>query len=200
MGIYSVKPAFRRLLRPVVPRLVRAGISADALTWSGLVFSGMTGAALWLGRGGGAWLLAIPVGALLRTATNALDGLVAIEAGTARAFGEVFNEVADRAGDAVIFLPAMAVVGVPDPLVAATVAAVLITSFAGNAARGAGGERVYAGVMGKPDRMLLVGIAALVAFAVEDHSMVFEVMFWVMLVGSIATFGARIRAAHRQFE
>jgi len=197
MGIYAVKPAFQRLLRPTANRLAAAGMSADALTWAGLVFCGIGGVAFWLGRDGTVWLLGVAVAALLRTIANALDGMVAVATGSSHPLGEWFNEVADRVGDAVFFLPIMTVTGVPDPLVAGTLAVVLTVSFAGNAVKAAGGERIYGGVMGKPDRMFLLGSAALIGFGVEDHSVAIEVVLWIILAGAVATFVARMRMARK---
>jgi CDP-diacylglycerol--glycerol-3-phosphate 3-phosphatidyltransferase len=197
VGIYAVKPAFQRLLQPVARRLAAGGVGADALTWAGLAFSSVAGAGFWLGRDGAVWLLAVPSAALLRTAANALDGLVAVQAGSSHPRGEVFNEVSDRVGDTVIFLPVMAVAGVPDPLVAASLSCALITSFLGNAAKAAGGSRIYAGVMGKPDRMFVLGLGALVAFVADDHAAVIEWSLWVVLVGSLATFLVRVRLVRK---
>ena len=120
MGIYSLKPAFRRALSPVARLMIRAGVSADALTASGLAFAALAGLGVWLGRAGGGWLLLVPVGAFLRTATNALDGMVASTTGTARPLGDVFNEVADRFGDVAVLLPFVLVSDVNDVLVAGT--------------------------------------------------------------------------------
>src|SRR5205823_12277050 len=46
------------------------------------------------------WLLAVvPIVAVVRTALNALDGMVARDTGLARPWGEVFNELCDRFAD-----------------------------------------------------------------------------------------------------
>ncbi|MCH6546990.1 MAG: peptidylprolyl isomerase [Gemmatimonadetes bacterium] len=73
MGIYAIKPAFRRLLTPVAAAMTRLGVSADAVTTAGLVFAGLAGLGVWLGREGSAWLLLVPLAAFLRTAANGLD-------------------------------------------------------------------------------------------------------------------------------
>jgi len=198
VGIYAIKPAFRRMLSPVTAAIVRAGISADAITGLGLGFAAAAGVGVWLGRDGSLWLLLVPAGALLRTAANAIDGMVAIATGTARPVGEVFNEVADRLGDAAMFLPILFVREVPPALVAGTVAAALITAYLGVTVKAAGGERVYAGVMGKPDRMLVLGVAAIVAVVMDDPGLVFSWALWIVLAGAVLTFGVRTAEAVRQ--
>src|SRR5262249_56760615 len=49
LGIYSIKPAFGRALGPVERALIRAGVSADALTAAGFVFAAAAGIGVWLG-------------------------------------------------------------------------------------------------------------------------------------------------------
>jgi CDP-diacylglycerol--glycerol-3-phosphate 3-phosphatidyltransferase len=197
LAIYSLKPAFRRALAPVEHALVRAGVSADAITVAGVFFAGLAGLGVWLGRDGNLWLLLVPAGAFLRTAANALDGLVAARTGTARPLGEVLNETADRVGDVVAFLLVALVPGVNDILVAGTLAAMLVSSFLGVAIKAAGGRRVYSGIMGKPDRMLVLGVAALVAMFV-DPGATFLAALWIVMIGSLVTIAQRAIVARRE--
>jgi CDP-diacylglycerol--glycerol-3-phosphate 3-phosphatidyltransferase len=187
MGIYSIKPAFRKLLKPVEQLMVHRGISADALTITGLAFAGVAGFGLWAGRAGNGWLLLVPLGAFLRMAANALDGMVATSTGTARPAGEVLNEVTDRIGDVAVFLPLTLVPGVSDALVAASLSAMLVASYVGIAIKAAGGPRVYSGIMGKPDRMFVVGAAALIAVPMDDPGTVFDWALAIILAGAVVT-------------
>lgn len=187
MGIYSIKPAFRNLLKPLEQLMVHRGISADALTITGLAFAGVAGFGLWVGRVGNGWLLLVPLGAFLRMAANALDGMVASSTGTARPAGEVLNEVTDRIGDVAVFLPLTLVPGVSDALVAASLSAMLVASYVGIAIKAAGGPRVYSGIMGKPDRMFVVGAAALIAVPMDDPGTVFDWALAIILAGAVVT-------------
>src|SRR4051812_50059257 len=95
-GIYLLKPTFQRSLGGIERWLIARRVHPD---W-------LTGAALVLSIGGGGclyfaperlWLLAlVPIVALVRTALNALDGLVARETGLARAWGGGLDEPSDR--------------------------------------------------------------------------------------------------------
>ena len=79
--------------------------------------------------------------------------------------GEVWNEVGDRLGD-VLFIGALAFVPAVGPGARARrprIAAVL-ASFVGLAARAAGGRRLYGGVLSKPGRMIVLAVAAPLAF------------------------------------
>jgi CDP-diacylglycerol--glycerol-3-phosphate 3-phosphatidyltransferase len=191
-----VKPAFRAALRPLGGALVRAGVSADAVTLAGLAFAGLAGLGVWLGREGDVWLLLVPLGAFLRTAANALDGMVAQATETGHPLGEVLNETADRLADVAVFLPVGLVPGVPSLLVTGALAAMLTVSFLGVVVKAAGGPRVAAGVMGKPDRMFVAGAAAIVALWV-DPGRVFTWALWVVTVGCLVTLLQRAVAARR---
>ena len=197
MAIYALKPAFRKALAPIGRGLIGAGISADAVTVSGVVFAGLGGLGVWLGRDGGAWLLLLPVGAFLRTAANALDGWIAQETATTRPIGEVLNETADRVGDVAIFLPVAFIPGVPLLLVAGALSAMLVTSFLGIAVKAAGGPRVYTGIMGKPDRMVMMGAAGIAGMFLEPEA-VFTTALWIVLVGAVVTLVQRAIIARRE--
>jgi CDP-diacylglycerol--glycerol-3-phosphate 3-phosphatidyltransferase len=198
VGIYSLKPAFRRALSPTARLLIRAGFSADTLTALGLVFAAVAGLGVWLGRDANAWLLLVPVGALLRTAANALDGMIATTTRTTRPLGDVFNEVADRIGDVAVLFPLVLVPEVSDSLVAGTLAASLVTSYLGIAVKAAGGPRVYTGIMGKPDRMFVVGAAAIIGLVLDDPGTAFTWALWIILTGALITFWRRVSEARRQ--
>lgn len=197
MGIYAVKPAFRRVLRPVAGGVARAGLSADAVTWAGLGFAVVAGAAIWLGREREWWLVLVPVGAFLRITANAVDGMVAQMTDATRPAGEVLNETLDRVADVAVFLPIGFVPGVPPLLVAGALAAMLTSSFLGMSVKAAGGRRVYSGVMGKPDRMAVVAAAAIVALWI-DVGRTFTWALWLVLVGSVVTMLQRAVRARRE--
>ena len=194
MGIYGLKPEFRRRITRVSDGLIRAGVSADTLTWIALLLSLIGAAALWLSPFNRWLLIAVPICAFLRTALNALDGMVATATGTARPFGEFFNELADRVADAAWFVGLGFVVGFP--LALGTLAGILITSYAGAAVKAAGGRRVYQGVMGKADRMILLSLAAIIAISFSLQ--VLTLYVYVVAAGVAATLVQRILIARRE--
>lgn len=197
MPIYALKPAFRKALSPIGRLLIGAGVSADAVTVAGVIFAAIGGLGIWMGRHGDAWLLLVPAGALLRTAANALDGWIAQETKSGRPLGEVLNETADRVADAAMFLPVALVPGVPGLLVAGALAAMLVVSFLGVVIKAAGGPRVYQGVMGKPDRMFVLGLAAIGALFIEPR-VAFSLALWVVLTGAAITLVQRAVIARRE--
>ena len=138
MGVYSIKPAFQRMLGPIEGFLVRNRVHPDWITGSALVLS-VGGGLLFYVSDWSRWLLlAIPAVTIGRLALNALDGLVAAKTGVARPWGEVLNEFSDRLSDMALLAGVSLAPGTSFPLGMATVILVLLSSYLGTVARAAG--------------------------------------------------------------
>ena len=200
MGIYAIKPWFRGRLSGATDALVRRRVTPDQVTAAGLAAAIAGGVVIWLGDGAPLVWLAVPVLAFVRIAANALDGLVAQRAGLARPAGELFNETADRLADAAFLLPVATVDGVPAWLPFAAVAAAELAAFVGVTARAAGGTRRYDGPMGKPDRMAVVAVAAVVAAFLAEPDRAWEVALALVAAGALVTAVNRYRKAYPELE
>ncbi|HEX9990181.1 MAG TPA: CDP-alcohol phosphatidyltransferase family protein [Chloroflexia bacterium] len=199
MGIYSIKPGFQRSLRGVEMFLVRRRVHPDYLTLAAVGLSLVGGAALY-----GAWvapwlLLVVPGLALGRIALNALDGLVARGTGLARPWGEVLNELCDRLSDVALFAGVALAPGSDVGLGAAVLVAMLVSSYVGTAAKAAGGRRQYGGVMGKADRMIMLSVACVTAFALPALP-VLRFFLALVLVGLCVTIFQRLRATYADLQ
>jgi CDP-diacylglycerol--glycerol-3-phosphate 3-phosphatidyltransferase len=197
VGIYQVKPTFQRSLGGVEDWLVARRVHPDWLTYAALLLSLLGGLCLYLAAQR-IWLLAfVPIVALVRTALNALDGLVAKRTGLARPWGEVLNEFCDRLAD-VSLLGGMALAEPADHLLgAATVVAMLLSSYLAILSKAAGGRRQYSGPMGKADRMILLAAAAPLGFFLPLR-VVYNLFLGLVLAGLIVTTLQRGRATYRE--
>jgi CDP-diacylglycerol--glycerol-3-phosphate 3-phosphatidyltransferase len=155
--IYALKPRFQGLLRPLVQRWYKAGVTANQVTLAALAGSVLVGVGI--AAAGTPWLyLLLPVWLAARMALNAVDGMLAREFGQKSRLGAYLNELADVASDAVLFLP-FAVVPAFDPLAVAVVAVLAILSeYAGVMGPMVGASRRYDGPMGKSDRAAVLAI------------------------------------------
>ncbi|HMA34825.1 MAG TPA: CDP-alcohol phosphatidyltransferase family protein [Chloroflexia bacterium] len=194
-GIYRIKPRFQVALGGVEAYLVRRRVHPDVLTLGALGLALVGGGALWAANGLHPLLLLLAPIALARTALNALDGLVARGTGLARPWGEVLNEFSDRLADVALFAGVALAPGSSPALGAVVLVTMLLSSYLGTVAKAAGGRRQYGGVMGKADRMLYLGVAAVLAFLLPAVP-VFSTFLVVVFAGLIVTLGQRLGATY----
>ena len=199
MNLYRLKPASQRLVRPIEDRLVALGIGPDAITATGVVAAALGGACLALAWSAPILLLAVPFLAALRLVCNILDGTVARRTATSRPIGELWNELGDRVAD-VLFIGGLAFNPAVDPRLAmGAVVGSLLASYAGITTRAAGGPRLYLGIMAKPARMVVLGVAAPIAF-VSGDGRVLAAAAGVILLGTAVTLGQRVRIARIELD
>jgi len=196
MGVYAVKPRFRASLRGVEHFAVRGGVTADQITAVGCACALAAAAAVLAAGFNPLWLIAVASLVVIRLSCNALDGMVATDTNSARPLGQVYNEFADRVGDAAILI---AVTLRTDFvwLGLAAIVLMLLCSYLGTLAAAAGGARQYIGVMGKADRMILLALAATVAMFLAQPE-VFVAYLMVVAVGCLITIVQRARVIRRE--
>ena len=195
-GLYRIKPAAQRLVDPLVDGCVARGISADALTLAAMPVAALGGLCLALSEALPVALLAVPLLAAARLVLNLIDGQVARRSGTEHPWGEVLNELGDRVADA-LFIGGLAFVAAVGPLLAlSAVIAALLASYAGIVARATGAPRSYGGVMSKPGRMIVLAVAAPLAFAL-GAGWPLVAGAWIILLGSLITLAQRLRSTWR---
>jgi CDP-diacylglycerol--glycerol-3-phosphate 3-phosphatidyltransferase len=202
VGVYGLKPRFRAALRPVLAFACR--FSPNAVSGAAVAFALLAGLGLALSPRWPWLLLAVPVLLFLRIAANALDGMVAQERGLASPRGEMVNEFSDRVNDTLI-LAGLAAGRLADVrLVAAALAGTLLVSYLGILPKAAGGSRRYDGPLGKADRMLLLGLACVAAWAVvrspgrASPQGAFGAALWLWVALVPVTLAVRWRRAWRE--
>ena len=180
---YDLKPAFQRMLLPLLGRLRQAGVTPNALTWMAILLSGALGYAFLLGVEHRGWFYAVAAGLLLRMALNALDGMMARQFNMISKTGAVLNELGDVVSDALVMWPLALLPGVHAGWVGALLWMSAVNEYAGVLGASVGGERRYEGPMGKSDRTLVWGVFCLLLGAgvpVEGHV---QTGLWVVLAG-----------------
>ncbi|MDQ3978108.1 MAG: CDP-alcohol phosphatidyltransferase family protein [Actinomycetota bacterium] len=177
-------------LRPVGSGLGRVGITANQLTATGILLSGL--AALAIGRG---WLF---VGWLFLAASaipDLLDGAVAKASGTSSPRGAFFDSVADRVSDTLVLGGvAWYLASVEGGHIAVLPLAVLAASnlISYERARAESlGFSARGGLMERAERMMLVGLGLL-------FSRFLVPILWVMLALCLFTAAQRFVMVWRQ--
>lgn len=163
MTLYDLKPRFQALLRPLLNRLYRAGVTANQVTLAALIASILVGLLLSLFPLSPLFLI-LPIFLFIRMALNAIDGLLAREYNQQSKLGALLNETGDVLSDAALYLPFALLPGAVPWLVILAVFLAALTEFCGVLAQTIGASRRYDGPMGKSDRALIFGAYGLAIF------------------------------------
>lgn len=192
----NARPAVAKVVKPVVSRLERAGVTPDMVTVTGTV-GAVAGAVALIGTGHLFWgAFTVTLFVLL----DMLDGALARLRGGGSVFGAVLDSVGDRAADAAIF---GALVwwysGEGDNRLLVLLALLclvlgVLTSYIKARAEGMG-LSCDVGVVERTERLILVltgtGFTGLgIPYAVH-------VALWVLLAGSAVTVAQRVLAVKR---
>ena len=191
-------------LAPVARKLIN--VNPNTISWLGLIVALLSGVVFYLsGDEDREWLLV--VGAVLVIVSgyfDALDGKVAKLFNKCTKKGDYLDHVFDRYAD-VFMIGGVAVSGWCNPYLGLlAIIGTLLTSYMGTQAQAVGAPRLYAGLLGRADRVVLTtlfpilqyiflfvanGDMAFFTFEIADH--VFEVswleimLLWFAVVGNI---------------
>lgn len=176
--------------------LLKTSITPNQISVASIVFAAI-GAAVLVGASAHPllYLLAI-AGIQLRLLCNLLDGMVAVEGGRGSPLGALYNEVPDRIADTLLLVALGCAAGYSSLGWACALAAALtayIRAFGG----ALGQVQDFRGPMAKQHRMALMTgacVLALVEAFAWPERYVLPVAAWIMLIGSLATCVARLRA------
>lgn len=194
ISVYQLKSGFQKLLRPVLEVLHGMGVTANAITWSGIVLSLAGGVLFWLHPYGKIFLL-LPVVLLVRMAINALDGMMARTYNMQSKAGEMLNEMGDIVSDLFLFVPLLQLKWINAYVVLAFLFLSLINEFAGVMGKVISNDRRYDGPMGKSDRAFFVGLFCLVYYFWSDVGHYVNYIFAVACLLLIISTSVRIRKA-----
>lgn len=178
-SIYDIKPQFQSLLRPIVNRIARMGVTPNQVTVAAIFLSVSTGLVLLYFNVHTYILLIVPVVMFVRMALNAIDGMLAKEHDMKTKLGNVLNELGDVVSDACLFLPFALIPGFSAPLIVLIVIVSIISEMAGVMGEVIGTSRRYDGPMGKSDRAFMFGVLAI--FGAFE----FLLGFWVTVILAI---------------
>jgi CDP-diacylglycerol---glycerol-3-phosphate 3-phosphatidyltransferase len=160
----SLREGFLGLLRPIPRSLIRRRVHPNAITTVGFAVTVSAGIAFFLGhvRIGG---LLVLIGGIF----DILDGQVARGSGLASVFGSFYDSTLDRISEIVVFLGIFSLYGGGHPdfplpwmvyAVALALAGSLMVSYTRARAEALGLD-CKVGLMQRPERVVLIGVAAM---------------------------------------
>lgn len=177
----------RKLLEPFV-----RDVEPDVVSVAAFIVAVVAGACFALNLAVVGGVLAVVNGVL-----DVLDGEIARRFDRASPRGNFVDHLLDRASDVVILAGVALHPGVPFPLGVAALVAVVLVSYTGTQYEAVTGIRLYAGFLGRSDRLVvlfLMGVGdVFVSWAVLAGA---AFLLW----GSLFTFGERVWAAWQWFE
>ncbi|MEV0882074.1 phosphatidylinositol phosphate synthase [Micromonospora echinofusca] len=192
----SARAGMTRVVEPVARRLLRAGVTPNAVTVAGTL-GVLVGA---LGFGARGHLVA---GALIVTffaLTDLLDGTMARMSGGSTKFGAFLDSSMDRVADSAVF-GAVAYWLATQHQYSGVAAALLCLAAGGLVsyvkARAEGlGMTCNVGIAERTERLLIVGVGGLLTGVGVDPAL--EIALWLLAAVSIFTVGQRMAHVHRQ--
>ena len=198
MSIYSLKPRFQALLRPLAAGLFRMGATANQVTVSACLVSVVLGGTLAAIPERTPLFLLVPLWFFVRMAFNAIDGMLAREFGQASRLGAYLNELTDVVSDAALYLPFAFLPGSSPLLVGIIIALSIVSEYAGVLGATVGASRRYDGPLGKSDRAFVFGLVGLLVGLGFDIAAAF-LWLWAIVIALLAlTIANRVRAGLAQ--
>ena len=164
ISTYKLKPAFQKLLTPLLKVLRKLGVTPNLLTVKAILLSLFLGYLFYEAESNNTYYLYVALGLLFRMMLNALDGMMARVYDLQSRTGEVLNEVGDIVSDVAIFYPLLFLEGLDFRLTFSFIVLSVINEFCGILGKAMGGERRYDGPMGKSDRATVVGVICLLFY------------------------------------
>jgi archaetidylinositol phosphate synthase len=184
MTLDRFRPLADRALGPFVRAAAKLGLTPNAVSVLAIVVAGIAAGAFYLGSEDP---LFYGVGAVLVFVNgwlDLIDGALARTLEVASEAGDLLDHVLDRYADILIIVGLAAGIGRYDLGIAA-VTGVLMTSYLGTQAQAVGLDRVYGGLLGRADRLVLIGIVGGVAAVVTEPIQGLPIVGWLLVVFAV---------------
>ena len=184
MTLDTLRPVADRLLDPFVAGAKRLGLTPDAVSVLALLTAVGAGAAFAFAA---ELRLLYLLGAFLvlwNGIFDLLDGALARELDSQSDAGDLLDHVLDRYADILIISGLAAGVG-QYALGLAAITGVLMTSYLGTQAQAVGLDRVYGGLLGRADRLALIGVVATVAAVVDATALGLTAVGWLLVIFAV---------------
>jgi archaetidylinositol phosphate synthase len=184
MTLDQLRPVADRMLEPFVDLSTRLGLTPDAVSVVAFLLAAGAGGSFYLGGTAPVWYLAGAVLVFLNGWLDLLDGALARELGTDSKAGDLLDHVLDRYADIVVIAGLAAGIG-RYALGLAAVTGVLMTSYLGTQAQAVNLDRVYGGLLGRADRLALMGVTGVLAAFVPTAFAGLTLVGWLLVVFAV---------------
>lgn len=179
------------LLDPFVLVLQSLNVSANTLTVVSLFFAMLSGICYYISSLN-PWLLFTALAFVFMNAfLDGADGLLARKTNSASKYGDFLDHVIDRYAD-VFIIGGACLGGYVEPALGAVVlVGVLLASYLGTQAQAVGIGRVYGGIMGRADRLIILILATSLNIAYTPvfglYGVNYSMLGWALIIIGIAS-------------
>lgn len=185
MTLDRLRPLADRALDPFVALARRGGLTPDGISVLAFGLAIAAGAAFL--RADPGWYLLGAVFVAANGWLDLLDGALARELATDSAAGDLLDHVLDRYADVIVVAGLAGGIG-QYALGFAAVTGVLLTSYLGTQIEAVGLEREYGGLLGRADRLALIGFVGVlmpIVPAIGEVSLVAILLVFLAAVGHL---------------
>lgn len=184
MTLDRLRPLADRMVDPVVAGAVRLGLSPDAISVLGFGVAAAAGV-VFVAAATTPALYVVGAGLVfLNGWLDLLDGALARELSVDSPAGDLLDHVLDRYADIVIVAGLAGGIG-EYAIGLAAITGVLMTSYLGTQAAAVGLDRVYGGLLGRADRLALVGIVSVVAALTDPRVFGLGPVGWLLVTFAV---------------
>ncbi len=181
MTLDQLRPYVSSALEPFVTGFDRLGLTPDGVSVIAFLMAGGAAGAFYLGGVTTEWWYAAAAMLVFMNGwLDVVDGALAREQDVASKSGDLLDHVLDRYADVVIIGGLAA--GLGEYLLGfLAVTGVLLTSYLGTQAQAVGLERVYGGLVGRADRLAIIGITAALAVPLSGTYAGYSLVGWLLI-------------------
>ncbi|WP_247728596.1 CDP-alcohol phosphatidyltransferase family protein [Halovivax limisalsi] len=181
MTLDQLRPYVSGAIRPFVVGFDRAGLSPDGVSVIAFGAAGAAAVAFYLGGVEARWWYAVAsLLVLLNGWLDVVDGALAREQEVSSKRGDMLDHVLDRYADVVVIGGLAAGIGAY-ALGLAAVTGVLLTSYLGTQAQAVGLDRVYGGLVGRADRLAIIGLVGFLAVPLPATYGPYGIVGWLLV-------------------
>ncbi|MDL5360899.1 CDP-alcohol phosphatidyltransferase family protein [Halalkalicoccus sp. NIPERK01] len=184
MTLDKYRPLADRALEPFVEGADRVGLTPNGVSVLAFALAGVAAGAFYVAGANPGWYLVGALLVLLNGALDLLDGALARRQNVASTAGDLLDHVLDRYADILIIAGLAAGIG-EYALGFVAVTGVLMTSYLGTQAQAVGLDRVYGGLLGRADRLVLVGVVAVLTGLVPVTVVWFTLVGWLLVLFAV---------------
>ncbi len=180
MTLDKLRPYVSGALDPFVRGFDRVGMSPDGVSVLAFGMAIAAAVAFYLGGQDPIWYVVAAAFVFLNGWLDIVDGALARAQNVASAGGDLLDHVLDRYADIVVIAGLAA--GVGDYLLGfAAVTGVVMTSYLGTQAQAVGLDRVYGGLVGRADRLAIIGLVGVLAYPLDGTYAGFTLAGWLLV-------------------